>query len=70
MPDAYAHYQAVQASYQAKQTELQTLKTKIEQLTQDKLQLLNLNKYADQIVVCVNEKKDCASLPESLKSDF
>lgn len=70
LPDAYAHYQAVQASYQAKQTELQTLKTKIEQLTQDKLQLLNLNKYADQIVVCVNEKKDCASLPESLKSDF
>lgn len=70
LPNAYAYYQSVQATYQSKQTELQSLKGKIEQLTQDRLQLLNLNKYADQIVVCVNEKRDCSTLPESLKSDF
>ncbi len=70
LPDAYAHYRWVQTNYQQKQTELQDLKQKIEQLTQDKLQLLNLNKYADQILVCVNERRECSALPENLKANL
>jgi hypothetical protein len=70
LPDAYAYYRSVQINYQQKQTELINLKQKIEQLTQDKLQLLNLNKYADQILVCVNEKKECSTLPDNLKSNL
>ena len=70
LPDAYTHYRWVQTNYQQKQTELQDLKQKIEQLTQDKLQLLNLNKYADQILVCVNERRECSALPENLKANL
>ena len=70
LPDAYAYYRSVQTNYQQKQTELINLKQKIEQLTQDKLQLLNLNKYADQILVCVNEKRECSALPDNLKSNL
>ena len=70
LPDAYTHYRWVQTNYQQKQTELQDLKQKIEQLTQDNLQLLNLNKYADQILVCVNERRECSALPENLKANL
>lgn len=70
LPESYAYFQAIQADYQAKQTQLDDLKKTFDQLTQDKIQLFNVQKYANQIVTCVNDKKDCASLPDGLKSDF
>ena len=30
----------------------------------------DLNKYADQILVCVNEKRECSALPDNLKSNL
>ena len=70
LPEGYAYFQSVQANYEAKQTQLDELKKTFDQLTQDKIQLFNIQKYANQATTCVNDKKDCTSLPDGLKSDF
>lgn len=70
LPEGFQHFQSVQEYYQKKQTQLQEIKEKVDQLGQDKFQLLNLKKYEQQILACVNEQKACSELPENLKSDF
>mgnify|MGYP001643172706 CR=1 FL=1 len=73
LPDAYAYYRSVQTNYQQKQTELINLKQKIEQLTQDKLQLLNLNKYLFfqfSLIFLHFFWKECSALPDNLKSNL
>lgn len=69
LPEAFQHYQAVQAQKESKADQLQQLKLKGEQLTQDKLQLLSLQQYQEQLVQCVNEQKSCSELPDLLKKD-
>lgn len=70
LPESFSYYKGIQSTQQQKQDEIKTLKQEVEQLTQDKLQLANIHKYKNQILVCVNEQKECASLPDNLKSNF
>ncbi len=70
LPEGFAHFQSVQEQYQAKSSQLDEMKHKVDQLSKDKLQLINLKKYETQILACVNAQEACSELPENLKSDF
>lgn len=70
LPEGFQYFQAIQDQYQTKQAELNEIKQKVDQLGKDKLQLMNLKKYEQQILACVNERTACSELPENLKSDF
>lgn len=70
LPNSFNHFQAIQTQYEAKLSELEKIKEKVEQLSNDKLQLMNLKKYEQQIFACVNEQEACSKLPDNLKSDF
>ncbi len=69
LPEGFEYYQVIQAQKGEKSDQLQELKLKTEQLTQDKLQLLNLQQYQEQLLHCVNEQKNCSELPDLLKKD-
>ncbi len=70
LPEGFQHFQAIQGQYQTKRIQLEEMKQKVAQLGKDKFQLVNLKKYEQQILACVNEQEACSELPENLKSDF